>query len=117
MKHRKTSLILLTSSLLVTAFFIYPAQKNGTMTAPVKMTADEVRKSHLDMEYIAGRFGVFKRTDQPINVPESEIVRSDLDRVTHETEVFISEYGIVFQRTHAERDFSNYEDKQKPALE
>lgn len=98
MKVRKSVFVLTTALAIVGLYGVQSFAQNDTMTAPVRMTDDEVRQHQQEIQFIGGKFGEFERTIEPVNVPESAIAR-DSSEITDQTEFLVTDYGVFKRKT------------------
>lgn len=98
MKVRKTVLVLATAIAVVGVYGVQSYAQNDTMTAPVKMSEEEIRQHYQEIQVIGGAFGEFERTNEPIQAPESVIAR-DTSKITDHTEFLVTEYGVFKRKT------------------
>lgn len=93
MKFRSTAIGFAAALAIVCIYGYQSFAQNDTMTAPVKMTEEEIMQSKKESPVIGTAFGEFVRTNEPVTAPESEIAR-DLDHINEKTKFIVdSEWG------------------------
>jgi hypothetical protein len=92
---------------IVVGYGVTTYAKSDTMSAPVKMTSEQLDQLNSDTQFIHTYDGLFERTDKDIQVQPEEVAY-DSSKVTNKTKKLVLPYG-TFVKT---KSFQNGQESQ-----
>jgi hypothetical protein len=93
--------------LVVAGYGVTTYAKSDTMSAPVKMTNEQLDQLNSETQFIHTSDGLFERTDKDIQVQPEEVAY-DSSKVTNKTKKLVLPYG-TFVKT---KSFKNGQESQ-----